>query len=300
MVPLAVPVGRIRGAMAAGWRKGAIFLEMIKFEHTIFALPFAYLAALLAAGGLPTAREILWITLAMVGARTAAMSLNRIIDRALDALNPRTAGRALPRGLLSVAEVWGYTVASFALLTVSAWQLNPLCLKLMPVAVTVLVIYSYTKRWTWACHLVLGMADGLAPMGAWVAITAAFNLTGVLLWVAVSLWVAGFDVVYACQDIEFDRRYGVKSIPARFGLATALTTARVWHLLAFLALGATGVTAGAGPFYWAGLAAAGLLLVWEHRLVSPEDLSRLGVAFFNANGYLSLLMLVAGLADVLL
>lgn len=297
---MAVPVGVIRRGLAAGWRKGVTFLEMIKFEHTIFALPFAYLAALLAAGGLPAAREIFWITLAMVGARTAAMSLNRVIDRTMDALNPRTAGRALPRGLLSVAEVWLYTLAAFALLTVSAWQLNPLCLKLMPVAVAVLVLYSYTKRWTWACHLVLGVADGLAPMGAWVAITAAFNLPGVLLWVAVSLWVAGFDVIYACQDVEFDRQYGVKSIPARFGLAAALTTARVWHLLAFLALVATGVTAGGGFFYWAGLTLAGLLLVREHRLVSPADLTRVGLAFFNVNGYLSLLMLAAGLADVLL
>ncbi|TDA70408.1 MAG: 4-hydroxybenzoate octaprenyltransferase [Clostridia bacterium] len=289
----------MQGALAAGWRKGATFLEMIKFEHTIFALPFAYLAALLAAGGFPTAGQFVWITLAMVGARTAAMSLNRIIDRAMDALNPRTAGRALPRGLLSVAEVWLYTLASFALLTVAAWQLNSLCLKLMPVAVAVLVIYSYTKRWTWVCHLVLGVADGLAPMGAWVGITAAFDLPGVLLWVAVSLWVAGFDVVYACQDIEFDRRYGVKSIPARFGLRAALTTARIWHLLAFIFLVGTGVTAGAGPLYWTGLAVAGLLLVWEHRLVSPADLSRVGQAFFNVNGYLSLLMLAAGLADAL-
>lgn len=296
---MAVPVGRMQGALAAGWRKGATFLEMIKFEHTIFALPFAYLAALLAAGGFPTAGQFVWITLAMVGARTAAMSLNRIIDRAMDALNPRTAGRALPRGLLSVAEVWLYTLASFALLTVAAWQLNSLCLKLMPVAVAVLVIYSYTKRWTWVCHLVLGVADGLAPMGAWVGITAAFDLPGVLLWVAVSLWVAGFDVVYACQDIEFDRRYGVKSIPARFGLRAALTTARIWHLLAFIFLVGTGVTAGAGPLYWTGLAVAGLLLVWEHRLVSPADLSRVGQAFFNVNGYLSLLMLAAGLADAL-
>lgn len=270
---------------------------MIKFEHTIFALPFAYLGSLLAARGVPATRELFWITLAMIGARTAAMCLNRIIDRQLDALNPRTAKRALPRGLLSVAEVWGSTLAAFALLGIAAWQLNPLCLELMPVAVLALVIYSYTKRWTWACHFILGMADGLAPLGAWVAITGTIELPGVLLWVAVALWVAGFDIIYACQDVDFDRQYGVKSIPACFSVGKALAAARGVHGAAFLALAGTGWLVQAGPFYWAGLVASGLLLYWEHRLVSPRDLSRIGVAFFNLNGYLSMAMLAAGLAD---
>ncbi|KKM08781.1 prenyltransferase [Clostridiales bacterium PH28_bin88] len=280
--------------------KMRVFLEMIKFEHTVFALPFAYLGAFLAVRGMPTLAQLFWITMAMVGARTAAMSLNRLIDRHIDALNPRTASRALPQGLLSVAEVWVYTLASFALLYISASRLNILCVQLMPIAVLILVVYSYTKRWTWACHLVLGLADGLAPLGAWVAITGSVDLPGVILGLAVGLWVAGFDVIYACQDYEFDMNHRIHSIPARFGMPVALHVSRLMHALATIALTGVGLYLGLGFFYWVGVVAAAGLLIYEHRLISPQDLSKLGVAFLNVNSYLSLTMFVFTLLEVLL
>ncbi|MBC7325768.1 MAG: UbiA family prenyltransferase, partial [Moorella sp. (in: Bacteria)] len=260
--------------------------------HTIFALPFAYLGDFLAAGGWPTAAQLGWITLAMIGARTAAMSLNRLIDRHIDALNPRTAGRALPRGLMTVAEVWFYTLLSFGLLFFAALQLNWLCVQLMPVAVLILVIYSYTKRWTWACHLVLGLADALAPVGAWVAVRAAIDPPAVALGLGMGSWVAGFDIIYACQDYDFDRRHGVHSIPARFGKARALVIARGLHALAIAMLSLVGLLLHLDPVYFLGVALAALILVYEHRLVSPQDLSRLNLAFLNLNGYLSVLMFI--------
>lgn len=271
-------------------RKAAIFAEMIKFEHTVFALPFAYLGAFLAAGGLPETGELFWITVAMVAARTAAMSLNRLIDRAIDALNPRTAARALPRGLLTATEVWAAAIASFAVLLLAAAMLNLLCVRLLPIAVAVLVVYPYTKRWTWLCHWILGVADGLAPLGAWVAVRAAVEWPGLFLMAAVAVWVAGFDLIYACQDYDFDRRYGLHSLPARFGLPAALWVARLTHLAVPVLLYFAGRLAGAGVFYYLGVAVAAFLLVYEHRLVSPHDLSRLNYAFLNVNGYLSLLM----------
>ncbi|MBE3574665.1 MAG: UbiA family prenyltransferase [Firmicutes bacterium] len=274
------------------WRKIRIFLDMIKFEHTIFALPFAYLGAFMAAAGHPTWAQLGWITLAMLGARTAAMSLNRIIDRHIDALNPRTANRALPRGLLSVAEVWVYTLLSFGLLTYAAMRLNWLCVELMPVAVFVLVIYSYTKRWTWACHFVLGLADAMAPVGAWVAIRAAIDLPAVILGLGMGAWVAGFDVIYACQDYDFDRRYGIHSIPARFGKARALGVARYLHAFSIVMLAGLGLLLHLSWLYFLGVLLAAGILMYEHHLVSPQDLSRLGLAFLNMNGYLSVLMFV--------
>jgi len=273
---------------------------MIKFEHTIFALPFAYLGAFLAAGGMPTGHQMFWITVAMVGARTAAMSLNRLIDRHIDALNPRTADRALPRGILSVFEVWLYTLLSLGLLVLAAFQLNELCLRLLPPAVFVLVIYSYTKRWTWACHLVLGLALSLAPMGAWVAVRASLDIPAVVLGLGMGLWVAGFDIIYACQDYDFDRQYGIHSIPARFGKGKALWVARAFHCLAVLCLALVGVLLQLGTLYFAGVIAAAVILVYEHRLVSPDDLSRINIAFFQMNGYLSTLMFTFTLLEVLL
>ncbi|MBO8169534.1 MAG: UbiA family prenyltransferase [Thermoanaerobacteraceae bacterium] len=275
------------------------FLEMIKFEHTIFALPFAYLGAFLASGGVPTGHDLLWITLAMVGARTAAMSLNRLIDRHIDAKNPRTANRALPRGLLSVGEVWVYTILSFIVLFVAAVQLNWLCVQLMPVAVFVLVIYSYTKRWTWACHLVLGVALGLAPLGSWVAVTGKIELPGVLLGLAVAFWVAGFDIIYACQDYDFDRAEGIHSIPARFGIPAALVISAALHVAAPVLLAAVGFYLKLGVFYLFGVIIAAGLLFYEHKLVKPDDLSKIGVAFLNMNGYLSTVMFLFTLLDVL-
>ncbi|WP_366922267.1 putative 4-hydroxybenzoate polyprenyltransferase [Metallumcola ferriviriculae] len=284
----------------ASQNKFKTFLEMIKFEHTIFALPFAYLGAFLASGGVPTAANLFWITVAMVGARTAAMSLNRLIDRQIDALNPRTAARALPKGLLSVGEVWLYTIISFVILFAAAAQLNPLCVKLMPVAVFVLVIYSYTKRWTWACHFVLGIALGLAPLGSWVAVTGSIDLPGILLGLAVAVWVAGFDIIYACQDYDFDRNAGIHSVPKRFGISRALVISSVLHIFAPLLLLAVGLYAGLGIFYLVGVLAATGLLYYEHRLIRPDDLSKLGMAFMNMNGYLSTLMFVFTVLDVLL
>ncbi len=291
--------------MAPGLKRVRQFAEMIRFEHTVFALPFAYLGAFLADRGLPSGWQLLWITLAMVGARTAAMALNRLIDKQIDARNPRTANRALPRGLIKTYEVYLYIAASWALLLVAAWQLNPLHLavpltvKLMPVAVFILTIYPYTKRFTWTCHLVLGVADGLAPVGAWIGITGRMEFPALLLGLVVTTWVAGFDVIYACQDYEFDRQEGIYSIPALFGIKKALIASALLHLITVLFLGWAGLVLNMGWFYWLGLLFAGVLLVYEHSLVSPTDLSKLGAAFFNMNGILSVLVFAFTFADIM-
>lgn len=281
------------------------FSEMIKFEHTVFALPFAYLGAFLALKKIPAASQLFWITLAMVGARTAAMALNRLIDRHIDARNPRTAERAIPKGQLHVWEVWLYVFVSFALLLIAAWQLNPLSLavpltvQLMPIAVIVLSIYSYTKRFTWICHLVLGVAIGLAPVGSWVAVSGRVDLPAVVMGLAVAAWVAGFDVIYACQDYEFDKNHGVYSVPARFGLRAALIISSAFHVITVILLFALGIYLGLGYFYWLGLLIATAILIYEHSLVSPTDLSRLDAAFFNMNGILSVLVFVFTFADII-
>lgn len=281
------------------------FSEMIKFEHTVFALPFAYLGAFLALRKIPAASQLLWITLAMVGARTAAMALNRLIDRHIDAKNPRTAERAIPKGLLNVTDVWLYVIASFGLMLVAAWQLNPLGLrvpltvKLMPLAVVILSIYSYTKRFTWACHLVLGVAIGLAPVGSWVAVTGQVTWGAVVMGLAVATWVAGFDVIYACQDYEFDKAHGIYSVPARFGLRTALVFSALLHVITALTLIGLGIFMGLGYFYWLGVLVAIGILVYEHSLVTPSDLSRLDAAFFNMNGILSVLLFIFTFADII-
>lgn len=280
-------------------RKLKIFLEMIKFEHTVFALPFAYTAALLTEMRFPSAHDFFWITVAMVGARTAAMSLNRLIDREIDAKNPRTQNRALPRGLLSVREVWAYVFGSFGLLLVAAWQLSPLALKLFLPAVLILWFYSYTKRFTWACHFYLGMTLALAPLGAWVAITNSFALPPLLLGCGVLFWVAGFDIIYACLDYDFDRSEGIFSIPARFGIGPALWVARACHLVALTFFVLTGLARGLGSLYWVGVGLAAAILFHEHRLVKPNDLSRVGIAFFNLNGLLSITMFFFTLLDLL-
>ncbi len=271
---------------------------MIKFEHTVFALPFAYVGALLSQQRLPSLHDLIFITLAMIGARTAAMSLNRLIDRRIDAANPRTAGRALPRGLLSPGTVWLYTALSLLLLAIAAYNLSSLAFRLFPVAVAALTFYSYTKRFTWLCHLFLGATLALAPLGAWIAVTGAFALPAVILAAAVALWVAGFDIIYACDDYDFDRQTGIFSIPARYGIAAGLKIAAAFHLLAAGLFIATGHLLSLGPLYWLGVGAAALLLWWQHRLITPADLSRAGVAFFNLNGSLSLVMLVATFLDI--
>ena len=281
-------------------QKIKVFFKMIKFEHTLFALPFAYQGAFLAANGVPPVLKLFWITLAMIGARTAAMSLNRLIDRHIDARNPRTAQRALPAGQLRVNEVYLYTVLSFLLLGYSAYQLNILALWLMPIAVFFLVLYSYTKRFTWACHLVLGISLGLAPAGAWIGVTGHWALAPILLGLGVMTWVAGFDVVYACQDVEFDRREGLHSIPVIFGLQRSLEISSVLHILAPIFFIAVGVVMSLNWLYYVGVAIAIVLLYRQHRLVSADDFSKIGAAFFDLNGYLSLLLFVFSILDLIL
>jgi 4-hydroxybenzoate polyprenyltransferase len=272
------------------------FLDAIKFEHTVFALPFAYVAMVLAADGWPGWRVVVWVTLAMVGARTLAMSVNRLADRWIDARNPRTRGRHLPAGLLAPAQVAVAAVAAGGLLLVSAAMLNPLCLALSPLAVLFLVGYSYTKRFTWLSHWILGFTDGIAAAGGWIAVRGQFDPPAFILWFALTVWIAGFDLIYACQDVEFDRAERLHSFPARFGIAAALRTAQVCHVLTVAAFALLGGTLGLGVLYWAGVAAVAGLLVYEHSLVSPGDLSRLDVAFFNVNGYIAVILLAAVLA----
>jgi 4-hydroxybenzoate polyprenyltransferase len=279
--------------------KAVVFLAMIRFEHTVFALPFAYISALLTEKRIPSGHDILWVTLAMVGARTAAMSLNRLIDREIDAKNPRTAARALPRGLISAGYVWLGVFLSFGLLMVAAWQLSPLALKLFLPAVLILWFYSYTKRFTWVSHFYLGLTLGLAPVATWVAITDHFAVAPLLLGLGVLFWVAGFDIIYACMDYDFDRKERLYSIPARFGIGRALWVARACHMLAPVFFTLAGVVLNLGPLYLGGVVFAVAVLVYEHRLLRPDDLSRVGVAFFDMNGILSVGMLLFTTLDIL-
>ncbi|MFC4599078.1 UbiA-like polyprenyltransferase [Cohnella hongkongensis] len=282
--------------------KVRIFLEMIKFEHTLFALPFAFVGAILGSvtveKRLPEWSEVGWILLAMVGARTAAMGLNRLIDKAIDARNPRTANRAIPAGLLQSKDVILYIVVSFVLLFWAAYQLNSLAVKLLPLAVFFLVFYSYTKRFTWACHLVLGLTIGLAPLGGWVAVTGGITWEAVVLYVSVALWTAGFDVIYACQDVEFDRKEGLHSIPARFGVGRALGIARAFHALTAAGFALLLVLTDLSWWYFAGTIVAAGLLLYEHRLVKPHDLSKLNAAFFTMNGILSMVIFIFTFIDL--
>ena len=272
------------------------FLDAIKFEHTVFALPFAYVAMVLAADGWPGWPTVLWVTLAMAGARTLAMSVNRLVDRFIDAANPRTARRHLPAGLLTPWQVAAAAVVAGALLLLSAWMLNPLCLALAPLAVLFLVGYSYTKRFTWLSHWILGFTDGIAAAGGWIAVRAAFAPPVYVLWFALTVWIAGFDLIYACQDVEFDRQHRLHSVPARFGIPAALATARACHALTVAAFALLGVMMGLGWLYWLGVAVVAGLLVYEHSLVSANDLSRLDIAFFNVNGYIAVILFLAVLA----
>jgi 4-hydroxybenzoate polyprenyltransferase len=279
-----------------------IFLEMIKFEHTVFALPFAFLGAILGAVSvferMPTMHEIFWIIIAMIGARTAAMGLNRLIDRAIDAKNPRTANRAIPAGKISSKEVIVYIIISFALLFIAASQLSPLAMKLLPIAVFFTVFYSYTKRFTWLCHVVLGITLGLAPLGGWVAITGQIDWTAMILYTSVVFWSAGFDIIYACQDYEFDKREGLYSIPARFGIAKALGIAKLFHVIPALGFTSLLWLTELRWLYGIGVVIALVILFYQHRLVTPTNLSRLDTAFFTMNGTLSVVVFAFGLADL--
>ncbi len=279
--------------MAALLRKVRITLEMIKIEHTLFALPFAFLGAVLAAQGLPALRQLVLITVAMVGARSAAMAFNRIADREFDARNPRTSMRAIPAGLVSVAFVWAFTLFSAAVFFTAAALLNRLTLLLAPIALLSVLLYSYTKRWTMLSHLVLGWCLSISPTGAWIAVRGALDSpVPLLLSLVVLLWTAGFDVLYACQDYEFDRKAGLHSIPARFGIARSLVLARVLHTGAFVALVTLYWFAHIGPLALIGVVLTGILLIYQHTLVRADDLSRLNAAFFTTNAFVSVILFV--------
>jgi len=276
-----------------------VFLEMIKFAHTIFALPFAFTAALLAARGLPTLAQTGWILCAMVGARTAAMGLNRVIDADIDARNPRTVTRAIPAGLLGRGAVLAFCALSVALMLFAANMLNPLCLYLSPVALGFILLYSYCKRFTALAHVVLGICLAGAPLGAWIAIRGEAPLPAFLLALGVLFWVAGFDILYALQDLDFDRRSGLHSIPAKLGVTGSLWMARAFHLFACGFLGALYLNLHLGPFFLAGLLATCGMLANEHLLLRGGNLERLDAAFFNMNGYISVTLFVATLLDTL-
>jgi 4-hydroxybenzoate polyprenyltransferase len=278
-----------------------VVLEMIKIEHTLFALPFAFIGMLLAAHGWPPWRTVGWIVVAMVGARSAAMGWNRLVDRRIDAANPRTAGRALPAGLVTPGFVAAFVAASAALLVVAAWQLNPLALALSPVALGVLLAYSFTKRFTWASHAVLGLAMAGAPLGAWIAVRGDVEAAPLVLAAAVLLWGAGFDILYALQDLDFDRRARLFSVPARFGVRRALWLSALLHgaMLALLAWLPGLYGAGLGAAYWLGWTGCLGLLAYQHWVVRPSDLSRLDAAFFQANGALAVWLFAATAVAIL-
>jgi 4-hydroxybenzoate polyprenyltransferase len=280
------------------------FLELIKFEHTIFALPFAYLGMLLAAGGFPAFSQFVWITIAMAAARTVAMGSNRLADRWIDARNPRTAGRPLISGSVSTLTAWTGTILAGLVLVLAAWQLGPLPLRLLPGALLFLIGYSFTKRFTWLSHYILGFTDGLAPMGAWAAIRGSlFTVEDLPAWIllaVVTMWIGGFDLIYACQDVDFDRKEGLQSIPARFGVPFSLWLSSASHLLTVLLLILLGFQLQLGWPYWLGLAVVTGLLTWEHLIVRPDDLSKINVAFFNINSYISLTLFVAILGSLYL
>jgi len=287
------------------WKRLRLTLEMIKFEHSIFALPFALTATMLAfrEDGFATAAfawKLLWIVIAMVGARSAAMTFNRLLDEDIDSRNPRTRSRHLPTGLLSRGFAWGFTAVSTFVLLVAARMLNPLCFKLAPIALFVLFFYSFTKRFTSFSHLVLGFALGIAPAAAWIAVRGSLDPRILWLTAAVTLWTAGFDIIYGCQDYDFDGREGLFSLPRRFGIGGALVIARGLHLAMLACLVMLAVQFHIGLVSWIGVALVALLLAYEHSLVKPNDLSRVDAAFFTVNGYVSMLFFLFWGADIFL
>jgi 4-hydroxybenzoate polyprenyltransferase len=276
-----------------------LFASLVKVEHTVFALPFAYVGAFLAVDGVPSAHDLVWITVAMVGARSFAMALNRLIDARIDARNPRTSGRELPTGALVPWQVIGFAVGSLAVFLVAVYQLAPIVGWLWPIPVAGFVLYPYLKRVSWLSHVWLGVVDGLAPVGAWAAITNDLPWQAWLLGAAVAVWIAGFDVLYALFDLEIDRAQGLHSIPARFGVPAAFTASRLLHVATVALLVGAGLGLPVGALYWAGVGLVGALLAYEHSLVSPRDLRRLDTAFFTANGVVSAGFFLFVLADVL-
>ena len=273
------------------WTKLKTTLEMIKFEHTLFALPFAFLGAILAADGLPNWRQILWITVAMFGARSAAMTFNRIIDRKFDAENPRTANRELPSGKLSVSFAWAFFIVSVILFEIAAYSLNWLTFALSPVALLSVLGYSYAKRFTSFAHLILGWSLAISPTAAWIAVRGAIDSEiPLLLSLLVMMWTAGFDVLYACQDYEFDKKAGLRSIPARFGIKNSLRIARVFHAQAFIVLLLLYLVTNLGWLALIGVFAVGALMIYQHTLVKADDLSRMNAAFFTTNAFVSVIL----------
>lgn len=273
-------------------------LEMIKFEHTIFALPFALTSTILAANGMPSIRILAWILVAMVGARSSAMAFNRIVDRHFDKLNPRTANRALPMGIIQLGEVWAFTVVSAALFVFAAWKLNMLAFYLSPIALIVVLGYSYTKRFTSLSHLVLGLALGIAPSGAWIGVTGRLEFAPMILSAVVILWTAGFDIIYSLQDMEFDEKLGLFSIPKVIGAKNGLMVSRLFHGVAVVLLVWFGLVLHLHWIYYTGVAFTAVILAYEQSLVKPDDLSKVDMAFFNMNGFVSIGFFVFTLIDL--
>ncbi len=286
--------------MKPSLEKISTILEMIKFSHTVFALPFAVMSAFLAAGGVPPAGTLFWIVMCMVGARSAAMSFNRIVDARFDAQNPRTALRAIPAGKLTRTETAVFVAVTIALFVFSAYMLNRLAFMLSPVALAIILGYSYTKRFTDYSHFVLGLALAIAPVGAWIAVSEEFHPVAMLLGAAVLLWTAGFDLIYACQDIDFDRRVGLRSLSKRLGPAGALALSAILHALMVGILFVVMAAAGLGMVFFGGIVLVAALLIYEHSIVRPHDLSRVDAAFFNVNGAVSLLLMALTIADVMI
>lgn len=279
-----------------------VFLEMIKIEHTLFALPFAFMGMLLGSvvinGHLPSWAQAGWILLAMIGARSAAMGMNRLIDRYIDAKNPRTEKRAIPAGLLKTSEVVVFVVVFFGLFLWATLELSRFALQLFPIAAVLIVAYSYTKRFTWLCHVVLGATIALAPLGGWAAVTDSFSWSSLVFYIAIVFWTSGFDVIYACDDIDFDRREGIYSIPSRFGLEKALKIAQGFHVVTAIGLIALAFISPLGWWYVAGVVIACSILFYQHRIVKPNDLSRVQTAFFTMNSWLSGIVFVFTLIDL--
>lgn len=273
---------------------------MIKIEHTVFALPFAFLGAFMAARGLPSAAQAGWILLAMVAARSSAMAFNRLVDLSFDAANPRTRSRALPQKMVTKGFVMAFMLASSAVFVTSAYMINPLAFRLSPIALGIVFFYSVTKRFTWWTHFFLGLSLACAPIGAWVAIRGDITAIPLTLGLAVALWVAGLDIIYACQDVVFDRRAALHSIPQRFGITSALRISALLHLLTVAVLGMLFWKAQLGSLSLAGLGLVAGLLIYEHSLIKPSDLSRVNTAFFTVNGWISILLFVTTSADILL
>lgn len=278
----------------------SIYLEMIKFQHSIFALPFAYFGAFLAQMRVPDLLTLFWITLAMIGARSFAMALNRLIDTEIDRRNPRTAERALPKGLISASNAALFALFSLGIFLLAVYNLAPLCRYLWPFVIIPFVIYPYTKRFTWLSHFVLGFCLGLAPVGAWVAVTNGLSFEAFLIGGAVFLWVSGFDIIYAIQDIEFDRLQGLFSIPAKFGVKRSLELTKLLHIASIVILIWLGIHLGLGLFYFTGVAVTAALLIYENSLIKPNDLSRLNQAFFTMNSLVSVVMFSSAALEVIL